>query len=175
MNPETFLNLARNLTAQLGFPVPVLLSKVMPTPEAMGATVMDPTGATRRFVFSRPYVHILDGEREARDMILHEVAHAMTPNHAHDEVWSAKARELGSAWDTAFVDTKRDMPEYMMRSIENAIDKDYRRWARGDDTTDTARLFMDVYPEAERESWRAELRAKIALRELAEELFGSDF
>jgi len=31
------------------------------------------------------------------DIVLHEVAHALTPGHAHDEVWCAKARELGGS------------------------------------------------------------------------------
>jgi hypothetical protein len=35
-------------------------------------------------------------EHEINDVILHEIAHALTPNHAHDEVWRAKAIELGS-------------------------------------------------------------------------------
>lgn len=32
---------------------------------------------------------------EIVDTILHEVAHALTPGHAHDEIWAAKAREIG--------------------------------------------------------------------------------
>jgi len=32
---------------------------------------------------------------EVVDTIKHEVAHALTPGHAHDEVWAAKAREIG--------------------------------------------------------------------------------
>lgn len=31
-----------------------------------------------------------------KDMILHEIAHALCPNHQHDEIWRAKAKELGS-------------------------------------------------------------------------------
>jgi len=32
---------------------------------------------------------------DCKNTILHEVAHALTPGHHHDEVWAAKAREIG--------------------------------------------------------------------------------
>ena len=34
-------------------------------------------------------------DADIRNTILHEVAHALTPGHAHDDVWSDKAREIG--------------------------------------------------------------------------------
>ena len=34
-------------------------------------------------------------EPSVRNTILHEVAHALTPGHAHDDVWAAKAKECG--------------------------------------------------------------------------------
>lgn len=34
-------------------------------------------------------------QAEIIDTILHEIAHALTPNHGHDSVWAAKAREIG--------------------------------------------------------------------------------
>ena len=34
-------------------------------------------------------------EDEVRNTIFHEVAHALTPGHGHDDVWAAKAREIG--------------------------------------------------------------------------------
>ena len=34
-------------------------------------------------------------DADVRNTILHEVAHALTPGHRHDETWAAKARELG--------------------------------------------------------------------------------
>lgn len=32
---------------------------------------------------------------EMLDTILHEIAHALTPGHKHDEIWKAKAIEIG--------------------------------------------------------------------------------
>ncbi|MGB7817670.1 MAG: SprT-like domain-containing protein [Ornithinibacter sp.] len=40
----------------------------------------------------------LHSEEEVLDTILHEIAHALVgPQHGHDAVWRAKARELGSS------------------------------------------------------------------------------
>ncbi len=41
-------------------------------------------------------VSLLNSMEEAEDTILHEIAHALVgPNHGHDEVWKAKAKEIG--------------------------------------------------------------------------------
>ena len=34
-------------------------------------------------------------DAEIENTILHEVAHALTVGHGHDDVWATKARELG--------------------------------------------------------------------------------
>jgi len=34
-------------------------------------------------------------EPDVRNTILHEVAHALTPGEHHNEIWAAKAREIG--------------------------------------------------------------------------------
>lgn len=43
-------------------------------------------------------------ENKVYEIILHEVAHALTPGHKHDEVWRAKCIQLGGngerCWDT---------------------------------------------------------------------------
>lgn len=43
---------------------------------------------------SKPITELTD-EAEVRDTILHEIAHALTPNHGHDWVWRKKALEIG--------------------------------------------------------------------------------
>jgi predicted SprT family Zn-dependent metalloprotease len=53
--------------------------------------------ATRQIGLSRPLTE-LHSEAEVRDTILHEIAHALVgPQHGHDRVWRAKAREIGSS------------------------------------------------------------------------------
>ena len=37
----------------------------------------------------------LHDEKAILNTIKHEVAHALTPGHGHDEIWAAKAHELG--------------------------------------------------------------------------------
>lgn len=37
----------------------------------------------------------LNSEEEVRNTILHEIAHALTPNHGHDKMWKMKAKQIG--------------------------------------------------------------------------------
>jgi predicted SprT family Zn-dependent metalloprotease len=49
----------------------------------------------RTITLSRKFT-LLNSEPEVRNTILHEIAHALVgPNHGHDRVWKAKAKELG--------------------------------------------------------------------------------
>jgi len=51
--------------------------------------------AKRQIGLSRPLTE-LHSEAEGRDTILHEIAHALVgPEHGHDRIWRAKAREIG--------------------------------------------------------------------------------
>lgn len=42
--------------------------------------------------------HLIDQTHQeiVKDVVLHEIAHALTPGHAHDSIWQAKAKELGT-------------------------------------------------------------------------------
>lgn len=42
--------------------------------------------------------------------IIHEVAHALTPGHKHDQVWAAKDIELGGTGDRCFQHTDETAP-----------------------------------------------------------------
>src|SRR4051812_11903325 len=45
---------------------------------------------------SRYFVE-LNSEEDVRDFVLHEIAHSLVgPERQHDEVWKAKAREIGA-------------------------------------------------------------------------------
>jgi predicted SprT family Zn-dependent metalloprotease len=50
----------------------------------------------KKIELSRHTVRIND-EEMIRDIIIHEVAHALTYGHHHDSVWRAKAIELGGS------------------------------------------------------------------------------
>lgn len=44
-------------------------------------------------------------EAETRATILHEIAHALTPGHGHDAVWSRRCREIGGNGQRLYVST----------------------------------------------------------------------
>jgi len=44
---------------------------------------------------SLPLTELAD-ERDVKDTILHEIAHALCPGHGHDYVWQSKAKEIGA-------------------------------------------------------------------------------
>lgn len=56
----------------------------------------------RRITLSGPLTRLHD-EDDVRDTILHEIAHALVgPDHGHDAVWKAKAREIGASDSRCF-------------------------------------------------------------------------
>lgn len=87
------------------------------TAQALARRMMDAHGLTDwRFVFDRATSRFgqcrygtrtislsgpltaLNSEDEVRDVILHEIAHALVgPGHGHGPVWKAKAREIGNS------------------------------------------------------------------------------
>lgn len=51
----------------------------------------------RRITFCGQLVDLSEDPTEIRLVILHEIAHALVgTNHDHDELWHAKAREIGA-------------------------------------------------------------------------------
>lgn len=53
------------------------------------------TVLAKKITLSRHYAVLLPKE-EIRDVILHEIAHALTPGHGHDAVWKAACRKVGA-------------------------------------------------------------------------------
>ncbi|MGL4175333.1 MAG: SprT-like domain-containing protein [Dermatophilaceae bacterium] len=70
----------------------------------------------RQIGLSRPITE-LHSEEEVRDTILHEIAHALVgPQHGHDAVWRAKAREIGSTGERCLpADALRPLGEWVGR------------------------------------------------------------
>ena len=54
---------------------------------------------------------------EVRNTILHEVAHALTPGHSHDNVWADKAKELGCT--SVGPCSHLDLPEHVIDAIRS--------------------------------------------------------
>ena len=53
------------------------------------------TVLAKKITLSRHYAVLLPKE-EIHDVILHEIAHALTPGHGHDAVWKAACRKVGA-------------------------------------------------------------------------------
>lgn len=99
MDPKQFLDMARTMTAEHGFPLPI---DVLPIGAfdldgtSMGVTAFQPsTGLPVRFGFTADFIAYMT-EFEARQVVLHEIAHAQVGHkHGHDDVWAAQARANG--------------------------------------------------------------------------------
>lgn len=64
----------------------------------LGATHIVRIGNTvlaEKITISKHYAAILPAD-EIRDVILHEIAHALTPGHGHDAVWRNACRKVGA-------------------------------------------------------------------------------
>lgn len=93
------------------------------------------TSAFGRYMYSRLYNHKsielstklveINDEDRVRLTILHEIAHALTEGHGHDEVWKAKCLEIGgdgkrcySSSDTNTIERKRSSKLYTLECQE---------------------------------------------------------
>lgn len=56
-------------------------------------------------------------EHEVRDVILHEIAHLMTPGHHHDRVWKAACRKIGANPKR----TTDAVPEWLKERLANYV------------------------------------------------------
>jgi predicted SprT family Zn-dependent metalloprotease len=66
---------------------------------------------TRKIIsLSEPLV-LLNVEEQVKQTILHEIAHALTPGHNHDEVWKATAVRLGDTGERCYRNEEVTIPE----------------------------------------------------------------
>jgi len=54
---------------------------------------------------------LINDEARVKDVILHEIAHALTPGHGHDHIWRKKAIEIGSTGERCYTETNTNTPE----------------------------------------------------------------
>lgn len=64
---------------------------------------------TKKYIELCPKYVACNAEPQVRDTILHEIAHALTPGHNHDKVWSSVAKKIGAA-GTRFAGPEKIMP-----------------------------------------------------------------
>ena len=59
------------------------------------------------FTFSKPYIEVYDSN-EVKDTILHEIAHALTPDAetSHDDSWKEMFILIGGSGEVDFISTK---------------------------------------------------------------------
>ena len=75
---------------------------------------------------SRSLVELND-EARVRNTILHEIAHALTPGHGHDRVWSRKAREIGSDGERCYKSQLVETPSAKYQAVCNTCGHTHKR------------------------------------------------
>lgn len=81
---------------------------------------------------SRPLC-LLNDEAQVRDVILHEIAHALVGRgHGHDAVWKAKCREIGARPERCYDSNKATTPELRYQAICEACGKKHNKAKRPD-------------------------------------------
>lgn len=67
---------------------------------------------------------------EVVDTILHEIAHALTPGHHHDDVWKAKCVEIGANPVRCYDSSVVDMPRGALSATCGGCGQTWRRHKR---------------------------------------------
>lgn len=92
----------------------------------IGATHVVTIGTTtlaKKITISKHYAVLLTPD-ELREVMLHEIAHALVPGHDHDAVWRAAARKIGSKATRCVRTSAR--PEYSIVVRCDTCDKDVK-------------------------------------------------
>lgn len=84
---------------------------------------------SKRIGLSKLLTSVNDEER-VKDTILHEIAHALTPGHHHDEVWKAKCREIGCKDERCFSSEDTNLVAGKYRAVCGGCGKTHSRHKR---------------------------------------------
>jgi predicted SprT family Zn-dependent metalloprotease len=79
---------------------------------------------------------LINDEAKVTDVILHEIAHALTPGHGHDWVWRAKCVEIGAKPERCYSeeDTNNLKKEAKYQATCEACGKQHGRHRMRDNT-----------------------------------------
>ena len=69
----------------------------------------------------------LNDEARVRNTILHEIAHALTPGHGHDSIWSRKAREIGSDGERCYKAKLVETPDAKYHAVCSTCGHTHKR------------------------------------------------
>lgn len=63
----------------------------------------------KKIIYLSRIITELESYEFVKDVILHEIAHSLTPGHHHNEVWKKKAIEIGCNGDRCFQHKKENL------------------------------------------------------------------
>lgn len=87
---------------------------------------------SRIITISKP-LSLLNNELDVKDVILHEIAHALVGRgHGHDIVWKAKCVEIGAKPDRCYDSEAVETPTLRYYAKCGACNKEYQRAKRPD-------------------------------------------
>lgn len=75
---------------------------------------------------------LLNDVEAVRDVILHEIAHALTPGAKHGPTWKLKCIEIGAKPERCYLDTETNVPQLPYVAICKACGKEHQKARRVD-------------------------------------------